>query len=195
MSSSLPNVGNDERTLSAMSQDRGRLAGHRAYGVRFMGCEPMHRNSSPNNVGHRRGFIAVGVLLGRVSVSLRKESTSTLGKTEPHSRKYGSRLGVASRNKGMPKRVRLLLVIANFRKSLSRSDKSQLLARCLGEPADCRIGMTRSRTNRKRLSADRGTWEARSSKEVRRDSRSVKGGESSSDETAGWRSARSSLRR
>ena len=81
----------------------------------------------------------MGVLLSRVSVSLRKESTSTLGKTEPHSRKYGSRPGVASRNKGMPKRVRILLVNADSGKNLSRSDKSQLLARCLGEPADCRI--------------------------------------------------------
>ncbi len=184
-----------ERTLSAMSKDRGRLASHRAYGVRFMGCEPMRRNSSPDNVGHRRGFIAVGVLLSRVSARLRKESTSTLGKTEPLPREYGSRPGVASWNRGMPKRVHVLLANGNSGKLLSRSGESQLLARCLGKPADCRIGMTRSKSKRRRLSADRGTWEARSSREVRRDSRLATGGQSPSDEAVGWRSARSSLRR
>jgi len=40
-------------------------------------------DSSPDNVGHRRGFIAEAVLPGSVSARLRKELTSTFGKGEP----------------------------------------------------------------------------------------------------------------
>ncbi len=89
------------------------------------------------------------------------------------------------------------------RKADKVADKP-ITPQCSGEPADCRIGTYRLRSKRKCLSADRGTWEVRSSK--RRAVWLVIGGsqriapkqfsrcKSSSAQATGWRSARSSPR-
>jgi len=55
------------------------------------------RNSSPDNGGHRRGFLAVVVLLGNAFARLfMKESTNTFGKRRPCSCEHRSRPGLGS---------------------------------------------------------------------------------------------------
>jgi hypothetical protein len=51
-----------------------------------------HRlESSPDNAGHWQSSVALAVLLGRAFARLRKEPTSTFGKSSPHPRKQRSR--------------------------------------------------------------------------------------------------------
>jgi hypothetical protein len=60
-------------------------------GVTLMKCANHRQDSYPDNVGHWRCSVALGVLLTKVSARLRKEPTNTFGKSQPRSRQYQSR--------------------------------------------------------------------------------------------------------
>ena len=57
----------------------------------MMKCVIHRQDSYPENVGHWQRSVALEVLLTRVSARLRKEPTSTFGKSKPHPRQYQSR--------------------------------------------------------------------------------------------------------
>ncbi len=88
-----------------MSQDRGDLARHRAYGVRCPKRGFGRLDSSPDKGGHRRGFIVVEVLQGKVSVWLREESTNTFGQKGPPIPSIVKPSGVMTRNRDWPERI------------------------------------------------------------------------------------------
>ena len=56
-----------------------------------MKCVIHRLDSSPDNAGHWQSSEALEVPLGRASARLRKEPTSTFGKSSPHPRQYQSR--------------------------------------------------------------------------------------------------------
>ena len=56
-----------------------------------MKCVIHRLESSPDNAGHWQCSVALVVPLGRASARLRKEPTSTFGKSSPHPRQYQSR--------------------------------------------------------------------------------------------------------
>ena len=56
-----------------------------------MKCVSHRQDSYPDNVGHWQCSVALEVPLARVSARLRKEPTSTFGKSKPHPRQYQSR--------------------------------------------------------------------------------------------------------
>jgi hypothetical protein len=56
-----------------------------------MMCVTHRQESYSDNVGHWQCSVALVVLLTRVSARLRKEPTSTFGKSIPHSRQHQSR--------------------------------------------------------------------------------------------------------
>jgi len=60
-------------------------------GVTLMKCANHRQDSYPDNVGHWRCSVALGVLLTKVSARLRKEPTNTFGKSQPRSRQYQNR--------------------------------------------------------------------------------------------------------
>ncbi len=56
-----------------------------------MKCVIHRLESSPDNAGHWQSSEALGALLGRAFARLRKEPTSTFGKSSPCPRQYQSR--------------------------------------------------------------------------------------------------------
>ena len=60
-------------------------------GVTLLKCVIQWQDSYPDNARHWQCSVALEVLLAKVSTRLRKEPTSTFGKSKPHPRQYQSR--------------------------------------------------------------------------------------------------------
>jgi hypothetical protein len=135
-------------------------------GVKLMKCVIHRRNSYPENVGHWRRFVALEVLLGKVSARLRKEPTITFGKSIPHSRQYQSRLGFGPWDREClersPATCRGLRSTARCQDS-----RANQLARDVRGSSGPLSGKTKeSESNRRRLSANKETRETRLSMAV-----------------------------
>lgn len=130
-----------------------------------MKCVIHRRNSSPNNAGHWRSSFALGVLLGRVSPRLREKSTITFGENHTTSPLTQEPPGVVS---GIGE-------VLNGRQKCTPSSgpvpKGQILgaANYSGDvQGNSRplMGTSESKSTGKRLSANKGTREARLSRVV-----------------------------
>ena len=81
------------------------LFGQSMYlGIKLIKCVIYRRKSYPDKVGHWRCSVALEVLPGRVSAWLRKEPTSTFGKSNTASLSISEPLGDGRRDRGCPKR-------------------------------------------------------------------------------------------
>ena len=80
-------------------------------GVTLMKRAVHRQDSYPDNAGHWQCSVALEVLLTRVSARLRKEPTSTFGKSQPHPCQYQSR-PVSHPGYGDVLNVRKYLVVA-----------------------------------------------------------------------------------
>ena len=137
-------------------------------------CRADRRNSSPHNVGHRRGFIAVVVLPGRASARLLpRNRPMPSGKWVPIPVNTGAAREYPVRDKGWPKRTSVIIVGARPGESLRRFPgwwSGQLSAGVWGSSGKL-TGTERSESNRKRMSVSKGTRETQPSKAVARISR------------------------
>jgi hypothetical protein len=125
----------------------------------------IHRQESfPDDVGHWRCSLALGVLLDTVSAWLLvKELTNTFGKTRPHLCQYESRPGVVTRDRGCPKRPRTFvngerykaIVIARFTRA------ANYLVMFRGTAGRRWVRNARLEPKRKRLGVNKGTRETR----------------------------------
>jgi hypothetical protein len=134
-------------------------------------CRAGRRDSSPDNVGHRRGFTAVAVLPGRASARLLKRNRPIpSGKWVPIPANTGAAREYAARDREWPKRASVIVVGACPGESLRRfrgRRSGQLSAGAWGSSGEL-LGSERSESNRKRLSASKGTREAQPSMAVAR---------------------------
>lgn len=130
-----------------------------------MKCVIHRRNSYPENVGHWRCFVALEVLLGRVSTRSRKEPTSTFGKSKPHSCQYQSRpefdTGIGNVSNGPKRRVD-----AFGPWLLSQDSRGNQLLRDVRGSSRPLTGIQELGSKWKCLSVNKGTREARLSKAV-----------------------------
>jgi hypothetical protein len=135
-------------------------------GVKLMKCVIHWRNSYPENVGHGQRFVALEVLLGKVSARLRKEPTNTFGKSAPHSRQYQSRLGFGPRDRECLERSQA--TSRGLRPTAPCQDsRANHLSRDVRGSSGPLLGSAQeSESNRKRWSVSQETREARLSKAV-----------------------------
>jgi hypothetical protein len=128
------------------------------------------RNSSPDNVGHRRGFIVVAVLPGKASVRLLKRNRPVpSGKWTPiPANNEAVRETTPARTREWPKRASAIVVGASSGESLRRFRSRRSSQPSAGAWGNSRLlmGIERSESNRKRLSATKGTREAQPSMAV-----------------------------
>jgi len=131
-----------------------------------MKCVIHWRNSYPENAGHGRRFVALEVLLGKVSARLRKEPTNTFGKLTPHSRQYQSRLGFGPRDRECLERPQAFRPCKRFT-ALGAQIRgiTKYPAMFRGAADRCWVAQE-SESNRKRWSVSKGTREARLSRAV-----------------------------
>ena len=128
------------------------------------------RNSSPDNVGHRRGFIAVAVLPGKASARLLKRNRPVpSGKWTPiPANTEAVRERTPARTREWPKRTNVIVVGERPSESLRRIRGRRSGQLSVGVWGNSRLlmGIERSESNRKRLSASKGTREAQPSMAV-----------------------------
>jgi hypothetical protein len=134
-------------------------------------CRAGRRNSSPDNVGHRRGFTAVAVLPGRASARLlQRNRPMPSGKWAPIPANTGAARDYPTRDRGWLKRTSVIVVGARPGDSLRRVTgrrSGQLSAGAWGS-SGMLLGSEGSESNRKRSSASKGTREAQPSMAVAR---------------------------
>jgi len=134
-------------------------------------CRAGRRNSSPDNVGHRRGFIADAVLPGRASARLLKRNRPMpSGKWAPVPANTEAAREFPARDRGWPKRASVIVVGARPGESLRRFQgrrSGQVSAGAWGS-SGMLLGSERSESTRKRSSASKGTREAPPSMAVAR---------------------------
>ena len=128
------------------------------------------QNSSSENVGHRQSFIAEAVLLGKVFVWLPKgidqylrEKRAPIPVNTEAVREY------PARNREWSERVNAFIVGGcpkNFNQF--RLAEWSIIRRCSEEQQTCCWVCQRSKSNRRRLSVCKGTWEAQPSMEIAR---------------------------
>jgi hypothetical protein len=134
-------------------------------GVKLMKCVIHRRNSYPENAGHWRCFVALEVLLGRVSTRLRMEPTNTFGKSIPRSRQYQSRPGVRPRDRERLERSQATGRCLRFTAFVPDSRANHLSRDVRGSSGPL-LGTQESGSKWKRLSVDKETREARLSRAV-----------------------------
>jgi hypothetical protein len=131
-------------------------------------------DSSPEKAGHRRGFIAIEVLPGSVSVWLLvKEPTDTFGKSSPHLREHWSLSELEPEIGGGPNDRSLL--VAGTRYEAARppdSPEQPVTRRCSGEQRIAVGCVAKLEPKRKHMRAGKGTREARSRRAIARIGRS-----------------------
>lgn len=124
---------------------RGKVLGMRIQAPKELPGKCPKSYDKRENVGHRRSFIVVGVLPGRVSVCLPKgidqyprENGTPFPANIEAVREWRPGIGESPNEF---KLYGLARTLSNTR--CYKSDRSQLPVWCLGKPADCRIGMTK----------------------------------------------------
>lgn len=129
------------------------------------------QNSSPDNVGHRRGFIAVAVLPGRASARLlQRNRPMPSGKWALTPANTEAARDYPIRDREWPKRTSVIVVGARPGESLRRfrgRRSGQVSVGAWGSSGEL-LGSERSESNRKRSSASKGTREAQPSMAVAR---------------------------
>lgn len=127
------------------------------------------QNSSSDNVGHRRGFIAEAVLLGKVFAWLPKgidqylrEKWAPIPVNTEAVREY------PARNREWSERADVFIVGGCPNDSIRRFRpvEGSMIHRCSEEQQTCCWVCERSKPNRRRLSVSKGTWEAQPSREI-----------------------------
>lgn len=134
-------------------------------GVKLMKCVIHRRNSYPETAGHWRCFVALEVLLGRVSTRPRMEPTSTFGKSIPHSRQYQSRPELDTGIGNVPNGRKQCVDAFDPRPPCQDSRVNHLPRDVRGSSGPL-MGIQESGSTWKRLSANKGTREARLSRAV-----------------------------
>ena len=130
-----------------------------------MKCVIHRRNSYPENAGHWRCFVALEVLLGRVSTRPRMEPTSTFGKSTPHSRQYQSRPELDTGIGNVPNGRKQCVDAFDPRPS-GQDSRANHLPRDVRGNSRPLMGIQESGSTWKRLSANKGTREARLSRVI-----------------------------
>ena len=134
-------------------------------------CELGRRNSSPDNVGHRRGFIAVVVLPGRTFPRLpQRNRRMPSGKRVPIPANTEAAREYPARDREWPKRMDALSVGGHPDESPRRlrgRRSGQLSAGVWGSSSQL-LGIKTSESTGKCSSASKGTREAQPSKVVAR---------------------------
>jgi hypothetical protein len=126
----------------------------------------IHRQDSyPENVGHWRCSVALVVLLTRASARLRKEPTNTFGKSAPHPRQYQSRPEIDTGIGDVPN-GRKPWVMASRSMALVPDARANQVPRVVWRSSRPLLGIQKSESKRMRLSANKGTREARLSRVV-----------------------------
>ena len=137
-------------------------------GVTLMKCVIHRQDSYPDNAGHWRRSVALEVPLARVSARLRREPTITFGKSQPHPRQYQSRPEIDAGIGGVPNGRKHFFAALRSRAFVPDSRASQLPRDVWGSSRPL-LGISQeSESKRRRLSASKGTREARPSMAVAR---------------------------
>jgi hypothetical protein len=123
------------------------------------------QDSYPENVGHWRCSVALGVLLTRATARLRKEPTNTFGKSLPHPRQYQSRPEIETGIGDVPN-GRELCVMASRSTALVPDSRANQVPRDVWRSSSPLLGISKSESKRMRLSVNKGTREARLSRVV-----------------------------
>ena len=130
-------------------------------GVTLMKCVIHRQDSYPDNVGHWRSSVALAVLLTRVSARLRKEPTNTFGKSTPRSCQYQSRPEMDTGIGSVPNGCESCFLTSQSTAHKPDSRASQLSRDVWGSSRPLLGIKQESESKRKRLSANKGTREAR----------------------------------
>ncbi len=129
--------------------------------VTLMKCVSHRQDSYPDNVGHWRSSVALAVLLTRASARLRKEPTNTFGKSTPRSCQYQSRPEMDTGIGSVPNGCESCFLTSQSTAHKPDSRASQLSRDVWGSSRPLLGIKQESESKRKRLSANKGTREAR----------------------------------